>query len=72
MRVIVITTLSFAVGLILLNRGYLAPYDSALGQLVLGLVGLLFGGAFWWLSRMARVPAPERLLAAEPGEEATA
>jgi hypothetical protein len=61
-----------AVGLVVLNRGYLTPYDSAAGQLVLGLVGLLFGGAFWWLAQMARVPAPERLLAAEPAEEVTA
>jgi tight adherence protein B len=71
-RIVVGATLAMAVGLVVLNRGYLTPYDSAAGQLVLGLVGLLFGGAFWWLARMARVPAPERLLAAEPGEEVTA
>ncbi len=69
-RIVVGATVAMAAGLVVLNRGYLAPYDSALGQLVLGLVGLLFGGAFWWLSRMARIPAPERLLAAEPDGEA--
>lgn len=61
-RVIVITTLSFAVGLVLLNRGYLAPYDSAIGQIILALVGALFATAFVWLTRIARLRAPQRFL----------
>jgi Flp pilus assembly protein TadB len=61
-RVIVITTLSFAVGLVLLNRGYLAPYDSAFGQIMLLLVGALFATAFAWLARIAHLREPERFL----------
>ncbi|MEV6242691.1 type II secretion system F family protein [Lentzea sp. NPDC051838] len=61
-RVIVITTLSFAVGLVLLNRGYLAPYDSAFGQIMLLIVGALFAIAFAWLARIARLHEPERFL----------
>ena len=61
-RVVTVTTLAMAAGLAMLSRGYLDPYDDALGQLVLAFVGLCFGGAFWWLSRMARVPVPERFL----------
>ncbi|MGY6655375.1 type II secretion system F family protein [Amycolatopsis sp. TRM77291] len=61
-RVIVITTLSFAVGLVLLNRGYLAPYDTAFGQIMLLIVGLLFAAAFVWLARIARMREPERFL----------
>jgi Flp pilus assembly protein TadB len=61
-RVIVITTLSFALGLVLLNRGYLAPYDSAFGQIMLLLVGALFAAAFAWLARIARLREPERFL----------
>jgi tight adherence protein B len=68
-RIVAGATLAMAAGLVVLNRGYLAPYDSALGQLVLGLVGVLFGGAFWWLLRMARIRTPERLLTAEPDRE---
>jgi Flp pilus assembly protein TadB len=61
-RVIVITTLSFAIGLMLLDRGYLAPYNSAFGQLMLLLVGCLFAAGFAWLARIARVREPERFL----------
>ncbi|MET8763057.1 pilus assembly protein TadB [Lentzea sp. NPDC004782] len=61
-RVIMITTLSFAVGLVLLNRGYLAPYNSAFGQIMLLLVGALFATAFAWLARIARLRDPERFL----------
>jgi hypothetical protein len=52
-----------AVGLGVLNRGYLAPYGSALGQLVLLVVLGCFAGAFWWLARLAQTSAPERFLA---------
>ncbi len=60
-RVIVGTTLAVMAALIVLNRGYLNPYDSALGQLVLGLVAGLFATAMWWLSRLGRLEAAHRL-----------
>ncbi len=62
-RVVVGATLSLAVGLAVLNRGYLTPYDSPLGQLVLALVGVLFAGAFAWLARMARPARTQRIIA---------
>jgi tight adherence protein B len=73
-RVVVGVTLATAVGLVVLNRGYLAPYDSALGQLILAGVGGLFGAAFLWLGRMARVETPQRLLGGdlEDGTEGVA
>ncbi|PZS11603.1 MAG: pilus assembly protein TadB [Pseudonocardiales bacterium] len=61
-RVIVTTTLAFAAGLLVLDRGYLTPYDSAVGQLMLLIVGVLFGVAFWWLGRFSRMPEAERVL----------
>jgi Flp pilus assembly protein TadB len=61
-RVIVITTLAFAIGLVLLNRGYLAPYDSTFGQLMLLFVAGMFVTAFWWLARIAGLREPERFL----------
>lgn len=41
-------------GLLVFDRGYLAPYDSAAGQLVLLLVVACFAGAIAWLVHMAR------------------
>lgn len=64
-RVIVITTIAFAGGLIALNRAYLDPFDSVQGQLVLTVVGSLFGIAFTWLNRIARLREPGRFLVVE-------
>ncbi len=61
-RVIIGATSALAVGLAVLNRGYLTPYDTATGQLMLLAVGGLFAAAFGWLARMTRPPAPTRLL----------
>ncbi len=65
-RVIVGATGALVLGLAVLNRGYLAPYDSAVGQLVLLLVGSTFTAAFVWLSRMTRPVPAERMLAKSP------
>lgn len=61
-RVIVGTTLGFAVAVVLLNRSYLSAYDSVGGQVVLLVIGLLFSLGFSWLVRIARVTEPTRLL----------
>ena len=61
-KVIVGVTSALVVALALFNRGYLAPYDSATGQLVLVLVGTVFTTAFVWLSRMTRPATVERFL----------
>ncbi|MEC3974318.1 type II secretion system F family protein [Amycolatopsis sp. H20-H5] len=58
-RMIVGVTVAFAAGL---NRGYLAPFDGVLGQLMLALVGGLFTISFLWLARMARYQTPDRFL----------
>lgn len=62
-RVVSIATAVFAIGLLVLNRGYLDPYDTALGQAVLGLVGGCFGAAFWWMAGISRHDPVERFLA---------
>jgi Flp pilus assembly protein TadB len=62
-RVVVGSTLVFAAGLIVLNRSYLEPFSTPLGQAVLAVIGLIFGLAFWWLDRMGRPSTPERFLA---------
>jgi Flp pilus assembly protein TadB len=60
-QVVVAVTLAMAGGLVVANRGYLAPYGSALGQLVLAAVGGLFAAALWWLARIGRPQPPVRL-----------
>lgn len=60
MRVVVITTLTFAGALVLFNPQFLSPYDSVAGQLILLVIGALFTVAFVWLRRMARIEAPDR------------
>jgi tight adherence protein B len=61
-RVIVGATGALVLGLALFNRGYLAPYDTATGQLVLILVGGVFAAAFMWLARMTRPVQVDRFL----------
>lgn len=66
MRVVTLFTLGFAAGMVVLNRAYLEPYDTAAGQLVLLVVGACFAAALWALHRMSRLPTPARLLPGRP------
>jgi tight adherence protein B len=61
-NVVVGSTLFFAAGLIALNRAYLDPFGTAVGQAVLAAIGLIFAAAFWWLEKMGRPSVPERFL----------
>ena len=62
-RIVVGATGVLVLGLAVLDGGYLSPYSSAAGQLVLLLVGSMFAIAFTWLVRMSRPQNPERILA---------
>lgn len=64
-RVVTLFTVAMAGGLVALKRDFLEPYANLTGQLVLVLVGGAFAVAFWWLSRMSRMDAPERFLATD-------
>ncbi len=61
-RVVVATTIAFAVGVVVFNRAYLTAYDSALGQAVLLVIGGLFATGFAWLVRIAAGRATARVL----------
>jgi tight adherence protein B len=61
-KVVTTSTVAFALGLILFNRQYLDPYDSAFGQVMMALVGACFAGAFVWLARASRVRGHDRFL----------
>ncbi|MGH3573611.1 MAG: type II secretion system F family protein [Pseudonocardiaceae bacterium] len=65
-RVIVGTTLGFATAMVLLDRPYLAAYDSLTGQVMLLVVGVLFAVGFAWLARIATVPIPIRFFSTAP------
>ncbi len=54
-RIIVAFTLAMAVGLVVFNRKFLAPYDDLAGQLVLIVVGLIFTAGFLGIARLARI-----------------
>jgi len=62
MRVVVVTSLVFAGGLVVFNRPFLDPYSTAAGQLVLLIIGAIFASGFIWLRRMARIENPGRFL----------
>lgn len=60
-RVTVIVFCTVAGGLIVFNRRYLTPFDTAAGQVMLLIIGGLFGAGLWTLSRLGDAAAPERL-----------
>lgn len=62
-RVITATTLTFAVGLVVVDRPYLAAYDTPLGQAVLLGVGGLFAAGFAAMRRVTAAADPARVLA---------
>jgi tight adherence protein B len=61
-RIIITVVLSSAVGLVMFARDFLRPYDSALGQLILAVLGAGFAGCLLWMVRTGRVPDLPRIL----------
>ena len=57
--------------LVVLNRSYLSPFDTAAGQAVLLAVVACFAGGLWWLASMARYAAPERFVIGQRAEESS-
>jgi hypothetical protein len=63
MRYTAMIVATFVVLLAVFSRRYLAPYETALGQVVLAVVAMYWAGGFWWMHRMGRVAPTERFLA---------
>lgn len=61
-RVIAGCTLATALGLMVLNRPYLAVYSTPVGQSVLAVVAAAWAVGLIWLTRMGRFIGPERFL----------
>jgi Flp pilus assembly protein TadB len=55
-------TLTFVFGLRIFNPGYVEPYGSPIGQVVLLIVIGVFGAGILWLRRLSRFETPERFL----------
>jgi hypothetical protein len=68
--VIIVITVLMASGMIAFNREFLAPYDTAGGQVILAVVGGMFTAGFAWLARMSRIEDPPRVLADPVGAAA--
>lgn len=66
-KVIVGVVVAAVVFLAIVNRGYLAVYDSPGGQIMLAIVGCIFALGGWLLTRMADVDLPERFTARAGG-----
>jgi Flp pilus assembly protein TadB len=65
-QIVVLVSVGLALGLALLNPGYVHVYDSPLGQLMLVVVVALYAAGFVWMRRLATFDAPERLLTGPP------
>ncbi|GIJ49366.1 hypothetical protein Val02_62520 [Virgisporangium aliadipatigenens] len=61
-RVIAGTAVVMIAVLIVFNQGFLAPYSTVTGQMVLLSVGAIFGAGFIWLGRASTVGQPPRIL----------
>lgn len=55
-------TLVVTGALVVFDRSYVTPFGSPAGQVVLALIGALFGAAFWWMHHLTNpAPAPRFL-----------
>ncbi|MFD8815582.1 type II secretion system F family protein [Streptomyces sp. NPDC059627] len=61
-QIVVAVSVAFVLGLAVFNRDFVAPYGTAVGQLVLALVCGLFALGFWWLRKLSTIETPERFL----------
>lgn len=61
-QIIVVAVALVVIGMAVLDRGYVRPYTSVTGQIVLTVVMALFAGGFFWLRRLSNIKTPERFL----------
>jgi len=67
-QIIVGITLVVVLGMTLLNRSYVAPYNTPIGQIVLLVIFALFAAGFVWLRKLAQFEVPSRFLTAPARE----
>jgi Flp pilus assembly protein TadB len=59
-QIVVLVSVGMAVALAMFDHAFLAPYDSALGQIVLVIVVAIYAAGILWLRRLARFETPHR------------
>ena len=67
-QIVVGVTVFFVVGLRLFNPGYVEPYGTPVGQLVLLVILGCFAAGILWLRRLAHFETPERFLRTVPAK----
>jgi len=70
-QIVVLVSVGMAIALAVLNRGFLSPYNSATGQLILAVVCGIYALGIIWLRRLAKFAAPQRLLGRDLSGQAT-
>ncbi|MEV6007587.1 type II secretion system F family protein [Streptomyces sp. NPDC051976] len=65
-QIVVVVSVVFVLGLAIFNRSYVQPFGTAVGQLVLAVVCLLFAAGFFWLRKLSTVETPDRFLVHAP------
>ena len=65
-QIVIAVSVLMAVGLAVLDRSFLQPYDSVVGQIVLAVVVVIYGLGIWGLRKLARFDSPNRLLGTAP------
>ncbi|GLY89249.1 type II secretion system F family protein [Actinoallomurus iriomotensis] len=68
-QIVVGVSVGTALLLAVVNRTYVAMYDSLTGQLVLAVVVGLFAVGFIWLRRLAKYETPQRFLASADSDK---
>lgn len=61
-QIVLIIVLTMMGGLAVLNRSYVAPYDSFAGQTVLMIVAVIFTLGLMWLRQLAKPSKTDRFL----------
>jgi len=61
-QIVVGVTLAFVFGLRIFNPGYVEPYSTPFGQVMLLIVLATFAAGIMWLRRLSRFETPERFL----------
>jgi len=61
-RIVILITLGVAAWFAVFNPGFLAPYSSPVGQVVLALICLYMAACLLWLKKLASNPAEARFL----------
>lgn len=61
-RIVITVILATVVLLLVFADDIVVPYSTAVGQLILAVLGVAFGGALAWMMRTSRVPDLPRIL----------